>query len=96
MTKNYGNLELSFSMLKLLFSMLKLVYISQIFSIPSDHKNFTIKSTVFSNSYKVAMYSVIMDVNGEELRSKIVEESYNAPPNNGNYVTIKINFTTTL
>jgi len=41
------------------------------------------------------MYSVIMDVNGEELRSKIVEESYNAPANTGNYVTIKINSTPT-
>jgi len=37
------------------------------------------------------MYSVIMDVNGEELRSKTVEESYSAPPNIGNYAT-KNNF----
>ena len=42
----------------------------------SDSLNYQINNEEAASGYKVAMYSVIKDVNGEELRSSIVEEEY--------------------
>ena len=42
----------------------------------SGSNNYQIKNEEATSGYKVTMYSVIKNVNSEELRSSIVEEEY--------------------
>ena len=51
----------------------------QTIELSAESENYQIKNEEAANGYTVKMYSVINDVNGEELRSRNVEEEYLAP-----------------